>query len=30
VNGVIRIPMTPGANMALDPDKVESEEGVRV
>jgi hypothetical protein len=30
VNGVIRIPTTPGVNVALDPDKVESEDEVRV
>jgi L-alanine-DL-glutamate epimerase-like enolase superfamily enzyme len=30
VNGMIRIPATPGANMALDPGKIESEEEVRV
>jgi hypothetical protein len=30
VNGVIRLPEAPGAQMALDPDKIEQAEEVRV
>jgi hypothetical protein len=30
VNGLIRIPEVPGANMALDRDKIESEGEVRI
>jgi hypothetical protein len=30
VNGAIRLPEAPGAQMALDPDKIEHSEEVRV